>query len=190
MFNSSGAGYPRGLLIPHPSAPRLAFSLLSAAPSAPTSGSATGENRRNNTAFVQRSALGLLLNKCSEEEFWWLALPLAQADPTVSDFINTLWGDQKNKSSFIGSYMVTELFPHQLKFAFLSPCHHVDYLFCSCSRKRNVLSPRAQTSLGRCRLCKGWSYVGMTAWFMPRSLPLICNWWCDIIYKVVTGPLP
>lgn len=40
-----------------------------------------------------------------------------------------------------------ELFPHQLKFTFLSLCPHADYLFCSCSRKGNALLPRAQTCI-------------------------------------------
>lgn len=142
MFNSSGAVIPRVCLFPTLN-PTTLLPLLSPAQSAPTSGSATRENGRNNTAFVHHSALGLLLNKCSEE-FWWLALPLGPGW-SHSDFINTHWGDQKNKSPFMGSYMVMELFPHQLKFTFLSPCPHADYLFCSYGRKGNFLLPKAQT---------------------------------------------
>lgn len=51
--------------------------------SASTSGSATSKNMRNNTAFVPCFALGLLLNKCSEE-FWCWPCPWARADPTVT----------------------------------------------------------------------------------------------------------
>lgn len=54
-----------------------------------------------------------------------------------------------------------ELFPHQLKFTFLSTCPLVDYLFCSCGKRGSVLQPRARTcSRGELPL-KGWRADGV-----------------------------
>lgn len=182
MFNSSGAVIPRVCLFPRPhSSPSPSLS----GPSAPTSGNATSENGRNNTAFVHHSALGLPLNKCSEEEFWWLALPLGPGW-SQSDFINTLWSNQKNKSPFIKSYMVMELFPHQLKFTFLSPCPHVDYLFYSCSKKGNVLLPRAQTCISaELHALQGVEWWGHDSQVYATFSACIWCWCCGNIYRVV-----
>lgn len=140
MLNSSGVVIPRVCLCPTLN-PTTLLPLLSLAPSAPTSGRATSENGRNNTAFVHHSALGLLLNKCSEEEFWWLALPLGPGW-SYSDFINNLWGDQKNKSAFIGSYMVMELFTNQLDqcrlFIYFAPAAERE-MFCCPGHKHAFL---------------------------------------------------
>lgn len=116
-------------------------------------------------------------------------MPLAQADPTVSDFINTLWSNQKNKSLFIGSYMVMELFPHKLKFAFLSLCHHVDCLFCSCSRKRNFLLPRAQTHIsGEVQALHGVKWRRHDSLLYATFSACNCHWWCGITCRVVNRP--
>lgn len=181
MFNSlsPGSAYsqPSGLI------PTTLLPLLSIRPrQAPTSGSATSENGRNNTAFVHHSALGLLLNKCSEE-FWWLAFPLGPGW-AHSDFINTLWGDQKNKSPFIGSYMVTELFPHQLKFTFLSPCPHVDYLFILLLRQKGKCSVAQVTNMhfwGGASFARGeWRRHDMLV-YAPFAA-CNCHWCCGNIF--------
>lgn len=115
MFNPSGAAIPRVCLFPTLSFQPRDFLPLSGPVSSYLLAVQPSNMGRNNTAFVRCSALGLLLNKCSEEEFWLLALPLGPGW-SHSDFINSLWADQKNKSPFKGSSMVMALFPHQLKF--------------------------------------------------------------------------
>lgn len=82
-----------------------------------------------------------------------------------------------------------ELFPHQLKFTFLSPCPHVDYLFCSCSRKGNILLPRAQTCiLGEALQREGGEWRRHDSLVYATFSACNCHWCCGNIYRAVYTP--